>query len=76
MPHSTLVAINVLGFTISTIGKHIVAYTAYAVHVKIGKVHKINDLVLETMKHEKALAIIGIILIIIGYLLELPEKFL
>ncbi|PIS05481.1 MAG: hypothetical protein COT81_00905 [Candidatus Buchananbacteria bacterium CG10_big_fil_rev_8_21_14_0_10_42_9] len=76
MLENTLNILTVLGFTLSTIGKLIVAYTAYAIHVKISKMKKIDDLVLETMKHEKALAIMGILFMVLGYFLELPEKFL
>lgn len=62
------------GFTFDVIGKIMVAYTAIAVHHRVWKEHKIDKKVFATMKNEQVIGIIGIILIVIGYLLQLPAK--
>lgn len=63
-----------LGFTLDVIGKIMVAYTAIAVHHHVWKEHKIDKAVFAAMKNEQIIGIIGIVLIVIGYLLQLPEK--
>lgn len=63
-----------LGFTLDVIGKIMVAYTAIAVHRRVWKEHKVDEVVFRAMKKEQVIGIIGIILIIIGYLLQIPSK--
>lgn len=63
-----------IGFTLDVIGKIMVAYTALAVHYRFWKEHKINKQVFEMMRRERYLAIIGIGLIITGYLFQIPSK--
>lgn len=66
--------LELLGFTLDVIGKIMVAYTAIAVHRRVWKEHKIDKAVFATMKNEQVIGIIGIILIVIGYLLQIPSK--
>lgn len=63
-----------LGFTLDVIGKIMVAYTAIAVHRRVWKEHKIDKTVFTAMRKEQVIGIIGIVLIVIGYLLQLPAK--
>lgn len=63
-----------IGFTFDLIGKIMVAYTAIAVHRRFWKEHKINEVVFKMMKLEQAIGITGIILIIAGFILQLPSK--
>ena len=58
-------------FTFDVIGKIMVAYTALLVHMRVRKEHKIDKKVFSEMKREHKIGILGIILIIIGYLLHL-----
>lgn len=67
--------IEFIGFTIGTIGKVMVAFTAVAVHYRFWKEHKIDDEVFKEMKRERNVGIVGIILIIAGYALEIPGRF-
>lgn len=66
--------VEFLGFTLDVIGKIMIAYTAMAVHRRVWKEHKIDKAVFTTMKRERAVAIVGIILIIVGYFLQIPSK--
>jgi len=63
-----------IGFTLDVIGKILVAYTAIMVHYRFWKEHKIDEKVFRTMKQERLIAIFGVALIIIGYLLQIPSK--
>jgi hypothetical protein len=58
------------GLTLGVLGKALLAISVIMVHGKIVHEHKIDGLVIKEMKHEKNLAIISIILILLGYLLE------
>ncbi|OGG55392.1 hypothetical protein A3D62_03365 [Candidatus Kaiserbacteria bacterium RIFCSPHIGHO2_02_FULL_49_11] len=63
---------NVLfwGLTLGIIGKVLLGVTVIAVHLKIVKEHKIDGVVLKEMRRERNLAIVGIIFMIVGYILE------
>ncbi|HBB56796.1 TPA: hypothetical protein DEW47_03065 [Patescibacteria group bacterium] len=63
------------GFTIGLIGKIMVAFTAIAVHHRFLKEHKVDEGVFKTMKREQFVGILGVILMIIGYFLEIPSRF-
>jgi hypothetical protein len=52
-----------------------IAYTVLSVHYRVRKEHKIDEVVFKHMRREQAGGIIGISLIIIGFLLQLPSKF-
>lgn len=66
--------LELLGFTLDVIGKIMVAYTAIAVHRRVWQEHKIDKVVFAVMKNEQIIGIIGIVLIVIGYFLQLPAK--
>ena len=58
------------GLTLGIIGKVLLGVTVIAVHLKIVKEHKIDGVVLKEMRRERNLAIVGIIFMIVGYILE------
>ena len=66
--------IEFLGFTLDVIGKVLVAYTAIKVHHRFWKEHKVDEFVFKAMKREQIIGIAGIILVIIGFLLQIPSK--
>lgn len=63
-----------LGFTLDLIGKVLVAYTAIRVHYRFWKEHRIDAEVFKVMKREQLVGFIGIVLIVLGYLLQIPSK--
>jgi hypothetical protein len=63
-----------IGFTLDIIGKVMVAYTALKVHHRVRKEHKIDDFVFKEMHKEGILGVLGIILMIMGYFLQVPTK--
>jgi len=66
--------LNLIGFTLDVAGKVIISYTVIAVHVRFRTEHKVDEAVFKTMKKEHKWAVLGIILMIIGYFLQLPSK--
>ncbi len=58
------------GITFGVIGKVLLGVTVIKVHAKIVTEHKIDGIVLSEIRFEKYLAILGIIFMVIGYLLE------
>ncbi|OJI06512.1 hypothetical protein BK004_03140 [bacterium CG10_46_32] len=64
-----------VGFTLDVIGKSMVAFTAIMVHHRVLNEHKLDRAVIKVMKEEQKLGILGIILIIVGYILQAPSKF-
>lgn len=63
-----------VGFTLDTIGKVMVAYTAIRVHYRFWKEHQIDNQVFAVMYREQWIGVIGIALMIIGFVLQVPEK--
>jgi len=59
-----------IGLTIKTIGEVIIGFSIISVHLRIMKEHKLDRLVYRSIRNEKFLGIVGIILIIVGYILE------
>lgn len=67
-------SVEFIGFTLDVIGKIMVAYTAIMVHYRFWKEHKIDERVFVAMKRERNIAVLGIALIVIGYILQIPSK--
>jgi len=66
--------IELLGFILDVIGKVMVAYAAIKVHRRFWKEHKVDEFVFRAMEREQIIGILGIVLIIIGFLLQIPSK--
>jgi hypothetical protein len=67
---------EIIGFTSDIVGKVMVAFTAVMVHHRFWKEHKIDEQVFRAMKRERMVGIIGILLMVAGFLLQFPAKFL
>ena len=67
-------SIEFLGFTIDLIGKVMVGFTAIMVHHRVWKEHRIDEAVFREMKREQVIGIIGVALIVAGYVLQIPGK--
>ena len=57
--------------TLDVLGKIILGVSVIGVHWKIVKEHRIDGAVLKEIRHERNLAIFGILLIVVAYILEL-----
>ncbi len=65
---------EVVGATLELIGTVMIAYTILAVHYRVRQEHKIDEVVFRQMRREQAAGITGIVLIIAGFILQLPSK--
>lgn len=63
-----------IGFTLDVVGKILVAYTALMVHYRFWKEHKVSEAVFENMRRERFIGLLGIALIILGYILQISSK--
>jgi hypothetical protein len=63
-----------IGFTLDVIGKLMVAFTAIRVHHRVRMEHKIDRKVFTEMKNEQFSGALGMTLIAIGFLLQVPSK--
>lgn len=60
-----------IGLTLGTAGKIVVVLTVLHMHHSLIVEHKIDKVVILSYKQERVLTIIGLILIVAGYLLEI-----
>lgn len=58
------------GLTLAVIGKMMLAYGVILVHVKMAKERRIDAAVIHSFHTEMIISIIGILLIVAGYFLE------
>jgi len=65
---------ELFGHTLDLIGKILVSYTAIAVHYRYRKEHKMDDNVFRMMKREQVIGVVGIALLIVAYIIELPYR--
>lgn len=65
---------ELLAHTLDILGKIMVSYTVIAVHYRVRKEHKIDDVVFKHMRIEQYLGVIGISFMVIAYILEIPLK--
>jgi len=70
----TIPSLALVGATVDLLGKIMVAYTALRVHHRVRQEHKIDKRVFAEMRREFVLGFLGIGLMILGYLLQLPSK--
>ena len=61
-----------LGHTLDLIGKILISYTAIAVHHRFRKEHKIDEEVFKIMQKEQLVGVVGIALMVVGYILQIP----
>jgi len=60
-----------IGMALGTLGKLILGFAVLRVHSLIIREHKIDPLVLLSMKHERYITMIGIFFIFLGYAIEM-----
>ncbi|MAG28870.1 hypothetical protein CL632_01855 [bacterium] len=66
-------SIAFLGFTLTFLGKLLIAFTAIMVHHRVVHEHRIDKAVFKSMKREQKFGILGVIFLVTGYLLEFPN---
>ncbi|MBD3251510.1 hypothetical protein GF380_03585 [Candidatus Uhrbacteria bacterium] len=63
--------IEIVGITVGTIGKLLIAWTAIAVHRRMILEHKIDEAVFQEMIRERRIAIVGVICLVVGWGFEI-----
>lgn len=58
------------GITFGTVGKLVLGYAVLRVHIYILREHRIDNVVLNAIKREQIVTIIGLLLIVFGFLFE------
>lgn len=58
------------GLTMGTVGKLVLGYAVLRVHVHILREHRIDNVVLIAIKREQLVTLIGLVLIVVGFFLE------
>jgi len=66
---------ELFGFILSTLGELCIGYSVLRVHNQVSKDRRIGSNVLGEMKKERKLAFLGIILIILGFILQSFSRF-
>jgi len=59
-----------IALTIDIVGKLLIAFTALRVHHRVLNAHTIDRKVFASMKREQLLGVVGMILIILAYFME------
>lgn len=59
-----------LGLTLSTVGKLVLGWAVLRVHMYMYREHNIDGVVLKAIKREEYITLFSLILIVIGYILE------
>jgi len=58
------------GLTIGTVGKLVLGIAVLRVHAGIIREHRIDDAVLRALKKERYVTLLGLVLITLGYIME------
>jgi len=66
-----MVVILIIGITLDVIGTILIAYTVLRVHNRAREERAIDSRVINEMKKERAMSIVGIVFIIIGYIFQM-----
>ena len=66
--------IEIVGLTFEFIGTILIAISVFKVHTNVMRERKIDKNIIEEIRKERYLTLVGIILIILGYLLQLLTR--
>ncbi|PIP61032.1 hypothetical protein COW99_06270 [Candidatus Roizmanbacteria bacterium CG22_combo_CG10-13_8_21_14_all_38_20] len=66
-----MIILLIIGITLDVIGTIMIAYTVLRVHNRAREERTIDSQVINEMKKERAASILGITLIIIGYIFQM-----
>ncbi len=63
-----------IGFTLEVFGELLLGLSVFLVHGRIMQERKIDKAILQAIKKERNLALFAIVLIVIGYLLQIKSR--
>lgn len=65
---------EILGHTLTMLGEVMIGFTAIAVHHRFLREHKVDDKVFRTMRREQVIGVLGVVLVVVGYLSQIFSK--
>lgn len=66
--------IDFLGFSLQVLGEILIAIAVLRMHGKLSEEHRIDKKVISTIHQEKRITYLAILLILVGYVLQIPFK--
>ena len=66
--------IDFLGFSLQVIGEILIAVAVLRMHGKLSEEHRIDKKVISTIHQEKRITYLAVLLIVAGYVLQIPFK--
>lgn len=61
---------EIFSITLDTLGTVFIAYAALSVHYRVLKEHKIDEKVFIAMRREQVLGVLGVLMIIVGFIID------
>ena len=61
---------EIFSITLDTLGTVFIAYSALSVHYRVLKEHKIDEKVFIAMRREQVLGVLGVLMIIAGFIID------
>lgn len=62
---------HLIGLTLDTLGTVLIAFMALSVHHKFLNEHKVDENLFNTMRKEQVIGGLGVILLVIGYIIQI-----
>ncbi len=66
--------IDFIGFSLQVFGEILIAIAVLRMHGKLSEEHRIDKKVISTIHQEKRITYLAILLILVGYILQIPFK--
>ncbi len=67
-------SLQLIGFTLDFIGKILIAISVLLVHSRVARENKIDKHIVKQIEREKWMTVFGIVLMAIGFLLQVQTK--
>lgn len=67
-------SLSLIGFLTTTVGELVIGYSVLRVHSSLEREKQVDEKVLTEVKKEKGVTLIGMILIVLGFALQLVSE--
>ena len=65
---------EILGLTATVLGEVLIGVTVLLVHHRLMKEHRVDEKVLAEMRREQVVGLLGILLVVVGYFLQVFSR--
>jgi hypothetical protein len=66
--------LSIISATLTSLGEIVIAYTVVSVHHRMMEEHQIDDKVFKVMRKEQKIALVGVTLILAGYICHVANE--